>query len=95
MASTNKSTGILTVGNNAVMSGQAILAGFSITAAAADVTVTAYDNTAASGTVVFKYILDISVEGLSAAISGLDIKCTTGLYIVVAGVGAEVIAHYR
>lgn len=95
MSSTNKSTGTLAVGTTNIMNGQAIVAGISITAAAVDVTVTLYDETTATGTVIAKYILDISLAGLSTYIDLPDVKCTTGLTAVVAGAGAEVQVHYR
>jgi len=95
MNPTNKSTGILAVDTTLIMTGQAIVSGISITAAAADVTVTLYDALSATGTEVAKYILDISIEGLSTYVALPDIKCTTGLTAVVAGVGAEAIVHYR
>lgn len=95
MSGTSKHTGILTVGNNAIQTGKGILTGLSITAAAADVTVTIYDNTAGSGDVALKYILDINVEGLSTYLQLPEVKCDTGIYAVVAGVGAEVVLHYK
>lgn len=95
MSPTNKSTGILAVDTTTIVNGQAIVSGISITAAAADVTVTLYDALSATSTEVAKYLLDISVEGLSAYVPIPDVKCTTGLTAVVAGAGAEVIVHYR
>ncbi len=95
MKPTNKSTGTLPVDTTIIMNGQAIVAGMSITAAAADVTVTLYDALSATSTVVAKYILDISAAGLSANVELPDIKCNTGLTAVVAGVGAEVQVYYR
>ncbi|MBL4591191.1 MAG: hypothetical protein JKY96_04460 [Phycisphaerales bacterium] len=95
MSNTNKSTGTLTVGTTLINNGVAIVAGVSITAAAADVTVTLYDALTATSTVVFKHILDITIDGLSTYIQLPDIRCTTGLTAVVAGTGAEVQVHYR
>jgi len=95
MNPTNKTSGDVGVGTTTLMSGQAIVDGINIVAAAADVTVTLYDNTAGSGTIVAKYILDISVEGLATYVPLPSVKCTTGLTAVVSGTGAEAIVHYR
>jgi len=92
---TNKTTGDIGVGTTTINDGVAIVAGINIVAAAADVTVTLYDNTAGSGKIVAKYILDIDVAGLSAYVDLPDVRCEIGLTAVVAGVGAEVIVHYR
>jgi len=95
MSNTNKSTGTLAVDTTLINDGIAIVAGISITAAAADVTVTLYDALTATGTVVAKYILDIDVAGLSTYVELPDIKCNTGLTAVIAGAGAIVQVHYR
>lgn len=95
MNPTNKSTGILAVDTTLIQTGKAIVAGISITAAAADVTVTLYDELTATGTEIAKYILDIDVAGLSTYVDLCDIRCDVGLTAVVAGVGAEAIVHYR
>lgn len=95
MEAINKSTGTLAVDTTNITIGAAVVAGISITAAAADVTVTLYDELTATGTVVAKYILDIDVEGLSTHVPLSNIKCSIGLTAVVAGVGAEVQVHYR
>lgn len=92
---TNKNTGDIGVGTTVIATGRSIAAGINIVAAAADVTVTLYDNTAGSGTIVAKYILDITVEGLSTYVMLPDVRCETGLTAVVTGTGAEVIVHYR
>ena len=95
MSQTNKSSGTLAVATTNIVNGHAIVAGISISAAAADVTVTLYDELTATGTEVAKYILDIDVAGLSTYVELPNIKCTTGLTAVVAGVGAVVQVHYR
>ncbi|MCK4706327.1 MAG: hypothetical protein KAT90_12660 [Gammaproteobacteria bacterium] len=95
MEAINRSTGTLAVDTTNITKGAAIAAGISITAAAADVTVTLYDELTATGTVVAKYILDIDVEGLSTHVPLPNIKCSVGLTAVVAGAGAEVQVHYR
>lgn len=93
MNPTNKSTGILAVGTTNINNGKAIVAGLSLTAAAADVTVTLYDENSATGTEIAKYVL--LVANKSDYIDIPDVRCDTGLTAVVAGVGAEVIVHYR
>lgn len=91
----SKSSGILPVDTTNIYDGTAVVTGISITAAAADVTVTLYDELTATGTEICKYILDISLEGLATYVPLPDVKCNTGLTAVVAGVNAEVIVHYR
>lgn len=92
---TNKSSGTLAVSTTLIVTGKAIVAGISITAAAADVTVTLYDALSATGTVIAKHILDINVDGLSTYVTIPSVKCDIGLTAVVAGTGAEVQVHYR
>ena len=92
---TSKSSGDLGVSDATVVDGQAIITGVSIKAAAADVVVIIYDNTAASGTKVFDYTLDFSLKGLSEYIKLPEVKCKTGMRVVVTGTGAVVIVHYR
>jgi hypothetical protein len=75
--------------------GRTIVTGVSITAAAADVDVTLYDNTSAAGQKVFQYSLDITTDGDGAYIALPDVLCTTGLYGVVVGAGAVVIVHFK
>ena len=65
---TNKSSGNLGVSATTLATGKAILAGVNLTAAAADVVITIYDNTAASGKVIFQYTLDIDQAGIAAYI---------------------------
>jgi len=95
MEAINKSTGTLAVDTTLIATGAAVVAGISISAAAADVTVTLYDALTATSTVVAKYILDISVEGLSTYVVLPNVKCSVGLTAVVAGTGAVVQVHYR
>jgi hypothetical protein len=95
MEAINKSTDTLAVDTTLVVTGAAVVAGISITAAAADVTVTLYDSLTAANTVVAKHILDIDVDGLSTYVPLPNVKCSVGLTAVVAGVGAEVQVHYR
>ena len=92
---TNITTGDIGVGTTVIKQGKAIVAGINIVAAAADVTVTLYDNTAGSGKIVYKQILDTSAKGLAGYESLPDVRCDVGLTAVVSGVGAEVIVHYR
>ena len=92
---TNKSSGDLGVSADTLNDGKAILAGVNLHAAAADVVITIYDNTAASGKVLFKYTLDIDVVGLAIYIDLPDIRADNGLHVVVAGVGAIAVVHYR
>lgn len=95
MDTTSKSSGDLGVSNAQLVVGQAILTGVNIHAAAADVVVTIYDNTAASGTILFKYTLDLSLEGLAKYIQLPDVKAKNGLWVVVTGTGGNVIVHYK
>ena len=95
MVAINKSTGTLAVDTTNIVKGAAIVAGISITAAAADVTVTLYDALTATSTVVAHYVHDFSLNGLSVYVPIPNVKCTTGLTAVVAGTGAVVQVHYR
>jgi len=95
MNPTNKSSGDLGVSNATLNDGKAILSGVNLHAAAADVVITIYDNTAASGKVLFKYTLDIDVAGLAIYLDLPDIRADNGLYVVVTGTGANAIVHYR
>jgi len=92
---TNKSSGDLGVSNAQLVVGKSILAGVVVHAAAADVVVTIYDNTAASGKLLFKYTLDFSLNNLSAYITIPNVRSDVGLWVVVTGAGAEVVVHYR
>ena len=92
---TSKSSGDLGVSAATVVDGQAIITGVGIKAVAADVLVIIYDNNAASGTKVFEYEFDFSVEGLSRYVRLPNVKCTKGMHVVVTGAGAVVIVHYR
>jgi len=96
MNGSSKNSGDLGVtAGDTLHTGKAFLTGVSISAAAADVVVTIYDNTAASGTVVLKYTLDISVDGLSTYVHLPHVRCDTGLTAVVTGTGAVVMVHYK
>lgn len=95
MEAINKSTGTLAVDTTNIVNGAAIVAGISITAAAADVTVTLYDALTATSTVVAHYVHDFSLNGLSVYVPISNVKCTTGLTAVVAGTGAVVQVHFR
>ena len=93
---TNKSSGVLAVQNAVLNNGTAILDSVNITAAAADVVVTIYDNgTAGSGTIIFQYTLDFTLVGLSVAITNLNIRATNGLWVVITGTGGEAIVSYK
>ena len=98
MQTTSKSSGDLGVSNAQVVTGAAILTGVCINGVAADVVVTIYDNTAASGTKLFEWTWDVSSIGglgFSQYIPLPDVKATTGLWTVVTGAGAIVILHYK
>ena len=68
-----------------------------LVAAAADVSATIYDNaSAASGTIVYKNTLDISVEGLKRHdVFKVPVRCANGIHIVRTGAGGDVIVDYR
>lgn len=67
-----------------VKSGPGALVGITVTASSAG-TVTVYDNTAASGTVLFtKSSLAV---GDVVHFGGLGLACNTGLHVVVGGTG--------
>jgi len=95
MSATSVTSGDLGVSNAQLVTGKAILTGINLHAAAADVVITIYDNTAASGTIIFKYTLDISVEGLAKYVEIPDVRADNGLWVVVTGTGANAVVHYR
>jgi len=95
MHPTSKSSGDLGVSDAQITTGQAIVTGVSIKAAAADVVVILYDNTAASGNKILDYTHDFSLEGLSVYLPIPNVKCKLGLWATVTGSGAIVIVHYR
>lgn len=95
MTTTSISSGDLGVSDAQLATGKAILTGVNLHAAAADVVITIYDNTAASGTKLFQYTLDITVEGLSTYIALPDIRASLGLWVTVTGTGAVAIVHYK
>jgi len=95
MNTTSKSSGDLGVSAAQLVVGKSILTGVNIHAAAADVVVTIYDNTSAAGTILFKYTLDLSLEGLAKYICLPDVRADTGLWVVVTGTGANVVVHYK
>lgn len=95
MHPTSKSSGDLGVSNAQLHVGKSILTGVNMHAAAADVVVTIYDNTAASGKLIFKYTLDIDVESKAKYVPVPYVRADNGLWVVVTGTGAEVVVHYK
>jgi len=92
---TNKTTGLQTAGA-LYQTGKAVLAGVNIiTDGVNAATVIVYDNTAGSGTVVYKGVL------AGASLSSYDemgdggVRCDNGLYVAVSGTGAAYVVHYR
>ena len=78
------------------MGAGSILTGVSLTCGTtADATVTIYDNTAASGLLVYNVRLDASVEGVYNFDLLPNIKLHTGAFITVTGTGAIVIVYYK
>ena len=76
--------------------GATIVTGVSITVAAADISVILYDNTSAA-TPIFQYdsVFDIDAMDKSVYIELPNVKCLTGLWAAVTGVGAVVYVHYK
>jgi len=95
MHPTSKSSGDLGVSSAQLHLGKSVLTGVNIHAAAADVVVTIYDNTAASGKIIFKYTLDITQEGLAKYLCLPAVRADLGLFVVVTGAAANVIVHWR
>lgn len=93
MSCGHTSSGLLTA-DGAIYAGpaklHAILAGADNTNAA---TIIIYDNaSAASGTVLAKVIVDATTTNVS--VSELNVVANNGLYLDIAGTGAEVVIHY-
>jgi hypothetical protein len=79
-----------------IYSKQATLTGIQLTPAAADATLTIYDNpSAASGTVLWKGKLLASSAGEYFHMPDGGIEALTGLYADIDGAAAEYIVHYR
>ena len=93
--STSKASGDLGVSDAQLVLGKSILTGVNIHAAAADVVVSIFDNTAGSGKLLFKYSLDITLDNLAAYIVLPNIRTDIGLWVVVTGAGAEVVVHFK
>ena len=94
---TSKSSGDLGV-SAAVLPGAGkgtILTGVSLTCdGATDSTVTIYDNTAASGTLVYNIRLDASVDGVHRFDLLPNIHCKTGVFVTVTGASAVAIVYF-
>lgn len=92
MSTTTKSSGRKTA-DATIANGAAILCGVLIeTDQTNDATVIVYDNTAASGTVLFKAIVPGAEDTRYFELP--RVKATTGLYADVTGTGAAYIIHY-
>ena len=95
---TSKSSGSIGVSAAVVvgMGAGCILTGVSLTCGTtADATVTIYDNTAASGLLVYNVRLDASVEGVYNFDRLPNIKLHTGAFITVTGTAAIVVVYYK
>ncbi len=98
MQTTSKSSGDLGVSNAQLTVGKAVLTGINLSGVGADVVVTIYDNTAASGKKLFDWTWDFSSivgMGFSQYIKLPDVRADNGLWVVVTGTGAKVIVHYK
>jgi hypothetical protein len=95
MDPTNKSSGELTA-DTLITTGKAVLAGVQIiTDGTNDATLVIYDNTAASGTEVFKQVVAGADLSLPFWFSSGGIRCDTGMYCDVTGTGASYIVYFR
>ena len=95
MQPTNKSTGVLSA-DTLIMTGRAILAGAQIiTDGTNDATLIIYDNTAGSGTEVFKQTVTGSDDAIPYTLPDGGVRCSTGLYADISGTGAEFVIYYR
>ena len=95
MAATNKTSGLLTA-DAAVATGRAIVAGvIIITDKTNDAALILYDNTAASGTEVFKALVPGTNDTAFYQLPEGGVRCYNGIYADIAGTGAEYIVLYR
>ncbi len=95
MQPTNKSSDLKTA-DATIATGKAILAGVHIiTNGSADATLILYDNTAASGVVVFKQVVTGADDAIPYTLPDGGIRCSNGIYADIAGTGAEYVVFYR
>ena len=95
MSGTNLSSGLQTA-DAIIKTGRSILAGVNIiTNATADVTIVIYDNTAASGTVLYKRVVTGTLDSVYDNLGDNGVRGKNGLYVDVTGAGAAYIVHYR
>lgn len=89
------SSGQLAVGTNVVYASPADLAGFSLSPAAADCSLTIYDSAAAaSGTIVGQMSLKANAASDQVPLS-LLVRCNKGIVAVVAGTGATAVVLFN
>ena len=95
MLPTSKTTGRKT-SSALIATGKAILTGVLVeTDGTNDATVIVYDNTAGSGTIVFKAIVTGADDRDFFDLGTVRAKCDTGLYLSISGTGAATIVYYQ
>ena len=93
---TSVSSGDLGVSAAHITKNNAILTGVSLTCdGTTDSTITIYDNSAASGTLVYNIRLDASVDGVHRMDLLPSIQCKNGLFVTVTGTSAVAIVYYK
>jgi hypothetical protein len=93
--STSRSSGLKSA-DALIRTGPVILAGVHIiTDQTNDLTLTIYDNTAASGTEVFKQIVTGENDSIPYSMPDNGIYCKNGIYADVTGTGAEYIVFFK
>lgn len=76
-----------------VFTGKALLAAVSVGADGTNpATVIVYDNTAASGTILFQTVVPAGARN-QTVVFVLPVQAKTGLYVSVAGTGASAVIH--
>jgi hypothetical protein len=87
-------SGQLAAGTTAVYAKPAILTGLQVTPAAADATLTIYDNaSAASGTIVAQMLVKASTSSQHIPLT-IGVGCNNGVTAALSGTGATAIVYY-
>ncbi len=82
---------IVTTGSTLIYTGVGILGGYSLVGGSDTATLTIYDNTTGSGTIVGK----CSAVANTSFLNDLSVSISTGIYAVVTGAGAYAIVYVR
>lgn len=94
MSGTAQSSGLLTAAATTLVTGKSVVSGLAvITDGTNTATVTVYDNTAASGTVIAKMLVPGTVGGREYTIDAA-VRADRGVHVTIAGTGAAAIVYF-